>query len=76
MLLFRSEEHVENWYRAKAIPRGAILTLAQQWDLARVWYADRMSAEWRRRTPEECEAVFAQLGLVGDFWRLTKQPGP
>ena len=71
MLLFRSEEHVKSWYQRRSIPIGASLTLEQQWELARVWYSDRMSPDWRRRTPQEAEAVFASLGLTGEFWRLT-----
>jgi len=70
MLLFRSEEHVQAWYRNRELSMGATLTLDQQWELARVWYADRLSPEWRRRTPQEAEAVFASLGLTGEFWRL------
>jgi Alkylmercury lyase len=70
MLLFRSEEHAEDWSRSQGTPLGAFLTLQQQWELARVWYADRRSPGWRRRTPEEAEAVFASIGLTGDFWRL------
>jgi hypothetical protein len=71
MLLFRSEEHVDAWYGTRRIPRGTTLTLEQQWELARIWYADRLSPTWRRRTAEEAEAVFASIGLTGDFWRLT-----
>ncbi len=71
MLLFRSEEHVAARYGERGILTGATLTLEQQWELARIWYADRMSPDWRRRTAEEAEAVFARLGLAGDFWRLT-----
>ena len=70
MLLFRSEEHARAWYWERAMPMGAILTLEQQWELARVWYADRLSPDWRRRTPEEAERVFAAIGLTGEFWRL------
>jgi hypothetical protein len=57
------------------MPPEATLTLEQQWELARIWYADRMSPDWRRRTAEEAEAVFASLGLAGDFWRLTGPTG-
>ena len=71
MLLFRSEEHAERWYRRWGIATGATVTLDQQWELARIWYSDRAAPDWRRRTPEEAEAVFASLGLTGDFWRLT-----
>jgi len=70
MLLFRSEEHVRAWYQSRGLPTGANLTLEQQWELARVWYADRLTQDWRRRTPEEAQAVFASLGLTGPFWRL------
>ncbi|MGH8937609.1 MAG: hypothetical protein ACRDXD_15340 [Acidimicrobiia bacterium] len=54
---------------------GATLTLHQQWELARIWYADRMSPDWRRRTPEEAAAIFADLGSTGEFWRLTAPTG-
>ena len=76
MLLFRSEEHIDSRYRRRSAATGATLTLNQQWELARIWYADRMAPDWRRRTPEEAEAVFASLGLTGEFWRLTRStPG-
>ena len=75
MLLFRSEEHIERWSRLRHAPIGATLTLKQQWELARIWYSDRMSPDWRRRAPEEAEAVFAGLGLTGAFWRLTEPTG-
>jgi hypothetical protein len=72
MLLFRSEEHVDTWYRRRGIATGATLTLEQQWELARVWYADVLSPDWRRRTTDEAQAVFASVGLTGEFWRLTR----
>lgn len=71
MLLFRSEEHVNRWCAAEGTAHGALLTLEQCWALARAWHADRLAPDWRRRTPQEVEALFARLGLVGDFWRLT-----
>jgi hypothetical protein len=70
MLLFRSEEHVDRWVADGHGPRGALLTTDQLWGLADGWYRNRLDPEWRRRTPEEAEALFAQLGLTGDFWRL------
>ena len=71
MLLFRSEEHVKDWSRSRGLPTGALMSPHQQWELARIWYADRMSPNWRRRTPAEAEEVFSSVGLTGDFWRLT-----
>ena len=75
MLLFRSEEHIGTWYRGRGIPTGATLTLDQQWELARIWYGNRTAPDWRRRTPEEAQAVFAGLGLTGEFWRLSSPSG-
>ena len=71
MLLFRSEEHVDRWCECRAIPHGATLTIEQGWRLGSLWYANRLAPDWRRRTPEEAEAVFKDMGLTGPFWRLT-----
>ena len=71
MLAFRSEEHVDSWCEAKRIPRGALLTIRQLWGLARAWYGDRLSEQWRRKTPEEAEQIFEEVGLSGPFWKLT-----
>jgi len=48
--------------------RGGILTVDQQWQLAKAWYsADRREPTWRRKTPDEAEAVLSELGLTGLF---------
>jgi len=70
MLAFRSEAHVDRWCSSRGAPRGAVFTLEQAWQLGRAWYADKLSPDWRRATPAEAEAVFASIGLTGDFWRL------
>jgi hypothetical protein len=72
MLLFRSEEHIDEWREPRGVDRGATLTVEQQWELARRWYSNRMEPDWKRRTPAEAEAVFASVGLTGDFWRLSQ----
>jgi hypothetical protein len=71
MLAFRSEAHVNRWCRTRRLPRGAVFTLEQAWCLAHAWYADRLSPDWRRRTAQEAEAVFGEIGLRGSFWSLT-----
>jgi Alkylmercury lyase len=70
MLAFRSEEHRDTWLSARGFRHGATLSVAQQWDLARIWYGDRMSPGWRRRTPDEAQSVFETVGLTGPFWKL------
>lgn len=71
MLLFRSEEHIDRWCEQRGLSRGATMTLDQQWRLADAWYRDRLAEDWRRRTPEEAQALFAEIGLTGPFWSLT-----
>ncbi|MGH2751364.1 MAG: hypothetical protein ACRDK3_10930 [Actinomycetota bacterium] len=71
MLLFRSEEHRDSWLSDRDLEHGASMTVAQQWNLARRWYAHRMAPDWRRRTPDEIQALFESLGLTGPFWRLS-----
>ncbi len=70
MLLFRSEEHVEPWCTFRGLPPGGTMSPEQCWRLAQAWYADKTDPEWRRKTLEEAEAVLAEVGLTGPFWRL------
>ena len=71
MLLFRSEAHVKNWCRQWKFEPGAVLDLPTAWQLAHAWYrADRREPSWRRKTLEEIEALFAELGLTSAFWNL------
>jgi hypothetical protein len=70
MLLFRSEEDVERWSELRGTPRGEVMSVEQQWRLARAWFEGRFLPGYRRRTAEEAEAVFAGIGLTGPFWSL------
>jgi hypothetical protein len=71
MLLFRSEEHVKRWTEERRIAIGATLTLQQGWQLATAWFEDRLSSDWRRKTPEEARTIFAAIGLTDPFWDPT-----
>lgn len=46
------------------------MTPEQMWRLADTWYHDRDHPEWRRRSADEAEQVFADIGLTGEFWKL------
>lgn len=71
MLFFRSEEHIDRWCETWHQPRGYALTLPKCWALAKAWYGGgRTAPDWRRRTAEETRAVFEELGLTGEFWRI------
>jgi hypothetical protein len=61
---------VERWCERKRIAKGAVVSLDQAWELAKVWYHDRMDPGWRRKPLAEAQSVFAEIGLDGEFWRL------
>ncbi len=71
MLLFRSEEHVATWWRDRGTEPGAVFDVDRMWALADAWYRDRLDPGFRRRTAQEAEALFAEIGLTGERWRLT-----
>jgi hypothetical protein len=70
MLAFRSEAHVDRWCKETGLERGSAFPLLTAWRLADAWYRDRLSIFWRRRTPDEAQALFDDLGLTGEFWKL------
>ena len=71
MLLFRDEEHLGRWLKNWNQPRGEIFSLEQCFGLGRGWYsADRRDPNWRRFTLEEGTAIFSNLDLTSDFWKL------
>lgn len=69
MRLFRSEEHLDVWI-ANGNPCGESMSIGQQWDLARLWFCGRHLPSWKKRSPDEAEALFNSLGLISDFWSL------
>lgn len=70
ILFFRSDDAVDAWCACRAIPRGETLTMNQAWNLAQAWYGDYLSPTWRRRTADEAQAIFEDLGLTGPFWEM------
>jgi hypothetical protein len=46
------------------------MSIAQAWDLSVTWYGNRLAPDFRRPTVEEARAIFASVGLTGDFWKL------
>jgi hypothetical protein len=61
MRLLRSGEEVTE---------GELVSLDTLQELARRWYGDRLSPDWRPRTLAESQAILDSVGLTGDFWRL------
>lgn len=70
MLIFRSEDHIDEWCTFRELPRGGTMSPEQCWRLAQAWYSNKLSPDWRRKTLEEAEAVLASIGLTEQFWSL------
>jgi len=68
MLFFRSEDRVREWCAAGEHPMRPLVRMDQLWALATTWYSTRLEEHSRRPKPEEMRAVFAGIGLEGDFW--------
>jgi hypothetical protein len=62
---------VDRWCKQWHQPRGAIISLEQQWRLAQAWYEDRLTFDWRRKTTEEVDALWNKLGFTSSFWSLS-----
>ena len=45
--------------------------LEQATALAHAWYEKKLDPDWRRFTADEAEAIFDDLGLDPEFWRLS-----
>jgi len=62
------KSYIDRWCRTYDLPRGATLTPAQGWRLARGWYENTLKPDWRRHTLEETETLLASVELTGLFW--------
>lgn len=71
MLGFSSEAEVDQWCASQGMPKRPLISLAQQWELAVRWYANRLTVESRRPKPDEMKTIFAEIGLTGPFWDPT-----
>lgn len=58
------------WAAAARLPMGAVVPLETLWELARLWYGDRLAPDWHRRTTAESQVIFDRVGLTDPFWRL------
>ena len=70
MLLFRSEEHVDQWLADRGDDKGAVFDVQTGFRLGKLWYANRLDLGWQLHTDEEAETIFHACGLTGKFWSM------
>jgi hypothetical protein len=70
MLFFRSEDHLARWLNRGGESRGAAMSLATTWRLAKAWYGDRRDPAWQPRSVSQAQAVLDAVGLTDAFWKL------
>ena len=71
ILFFSSESQIEQWAARHGRPKGAILNMPTALRLAQRWFGDYAQPDWRRKTPEQAEAIFSELGLDPGFWNIS-----
>jgi hypothetical protein len=70
MLIFENESDIDEWCKQHNKPKGEVLPIEQVWELAQIWYGNYLAPDFKRKTKEIAEAMFAQVGLRSSFWKL------
>ncbi len=70
-LVFKAEADIDLWCKAHRVKKGEAVPLQQVWQLAQRWYGYYLDPQWKRKTPEFAEQIFADVGLTSDFWKMT-----
>lgn len=68
--LFCTSEHADQWAADHAPGNGYVADARTVWDLAQAWYGDRLNADFQPHSREFNQALLAERGLNGAFWRL------
>lgn len=74
ILFFSSEARIDAWCKRHGRPKGAALPMNKALALAGLWFGDYASPDWKRKTPAQAAAIFAQLELDPDFWTINTNP--
>ena len=70
MLVFESEEQVDEWTKKHNIPKGDIQPIENIWNFSKKWYGNHLHPEWTKWTVEEAKQIFREFGLNDKIWSL------
>lgn len=68
---FRNDDHVMEWSAQTETPIGAVVPIANLWQLSRHWFENRLSPDWRKPQREVLQEMLKDHGFTGPFWSLT-----
>ncbi|OCL07574.1 hypothetical protein AOQ84DRAFT_408710 [Glonium stellatum] len=67
--LFDSEEEALAWPKKRGFNEGELMSLDTLWKLSKIWYHDKHTYEYCRKSSDEVIKLFEDLGLTSTFWR-------
>ena len=51
-------------------PDGMSMPIPALWQLAQLWFNERMSPTWAPRTIEQSQQLLTAAGFIGPFWSM------
>ncbi|KAK2776546.1 hypothetical protein FQN52_003443 [Onygenales sp. PD_12] len=66
--LLASEGEAEEWAGKYGFWKGEVMDVSTLWGLSKVWYHDKHTYGYERKTPKEAFAIFDKLGLTSTYW--------
>ncbi|KAK2804614.1 hypothetical protein FQN51_001815 [Onygenales sp. PD_10] len=66
--LLASEGEAEEWAGKYGFWKGEVMDVSTLWGLSKVWYHDKHTYGYERKTPKETSAIFDELGLTSTYW--------
>lgn len=75
MLVFRTEQEIDQWSSRHHIPKGDIQTTDKIWQFSKKWYGNHLNPAWTKWTQEEAKAMFEEFGLTHAIWKLEASKG-
>jgi hypothetical protein len=70
MLLFESENQIDQWCHRHNIPKGDIQPINKIWEFSKAWYGNHLNPDWKKWTSEEAIQIFEKFDLVSETWKI------
>ena len=75
MLVFRSEDKVDEWCSKRGLPKGDVRPIQQVWGFASEWYSRHAERNWEKWSVTQAADMFRKHDLTHPIWRLSDEHG-